>query len=137
MKQLFCIVTIVGSMIGALLLFLSFTATDSASQQGGLAAVAVGFAVIPYCITRAIELLTDKREDILRSVVSEIRRDSFASQLDASTERTTRQKKGETGDALERTTSCPACSTMNFPGAWVCSSCGKTLPKNVKAKPAS
>lgn len=65
MKQLFCIVTIGGSLIGALLLFLSFAATDSAPQQGALAAVAVGCAVLPYCLTRAIQLLTDKREEIL------------------------------------------------------------------------
>ena len=137
MKQLFCIVTIVGGLIGALLLFLSFAATDSAPQQGALATVAVGCAIIPYCITRAIELLTANREDILRSVVSEIRRDSFASQLNESTERTIRQENGENEDALGRTTSCPSCSAMNFPGAWVCSSCGKTLPKRVKVRPVS
>lgn len=137
MKHLFCIVTIVGGLIGALLLFFSFVATDSAPQQGALAAVAVGLAVIPYCITRAIELLTDKREDILRSVDSEIRRGISASQLDASTERTIRQENGENKDVLGRTTSCPSCSAMNFPGAWVCSSCGKTLPKDVEAEPVS
>ena len=62
MKHLFSVVTIVGGLIGALLLFVSF-AMDSAPQQGALAATAVGFAVIPYCITRAIQLLTDKNGD--------------------------------------------------------------------------
>lgn len=137
MKQFFCIVTIVGGLIGALFLFLSFTATDSAPQQGALAAVAVGCAVVPYCITRAIQLMTDKREEILRSVVSEIRRGSFASQPDASVARTTRQEKAENNDVHGRTTSCPYCSETNIRGAWVCISCGKALPKNVKAEPAS
>ena len=137
MKHLFCIVTIVGSSIGALLLFLSFTATDSAPQQGALAAVAIGFAVIPYCITRAIQLLTDKREDILRSVVSEIRRGSIARQPDASVERTTRKENGENKDGFGRTTTCPSCSEVNFRDAWVCFACGKSLPKNVEAEPDS
>ena len=73
MKYLFSVVTIIGSLIGAFLLFTSFV-MDSAPQQGALAAAAVGFAVIPYCITRAIQMLTDQRENLLRSVVSEIRR---------------------------------------------------------------
>lgn len=137
MKHLFCIVTIVGGLIGALLLFFSFVASDSAPQQGALAAVAIGCAIIPYCIARSIQLLTDRKEELLRSVVSEIRRDSFASQLNESTERKIRQANGENQDDLRRTTSCPSCSAMNFPGAWVCSSCGKTLPKKVKAEPAS
>ena len=55
---------------------------DSAPQQGALAATAVGFAVIPYCITKAIQLLTDESEDILRSIVSEIRRGFLVSQQD-------------------------------------------------------
>lgn len=73
MKYLFPIVTIVGSSIGAILLIVSLM-MDSFPAQGAFAATAVGFAVIPYCITRAIELLTEEREDLLRSIVSEIRR---------------------------------------------------------------
>ena len=83
MKHLFPVVTIIGGLIGVLLLFISF-AMDSAPQQGALAATAVGFAVIPYCITKAIQLLTDESEDILRSIVSEIRRGFLESQQDGS-----------------------------------------------------
>lgn len=72
MKYLLAVVTIVGSLIGVLLLFISF-GIDSAPAQGALVAIAIGFAVIPYCITRSIELLTDERNSILRSIVSEIR----------------------------------------------------------------
>ena len=94
MKYLFSIVTIIGSLTGAFLLFTSF-AMDSAPQQGALAATAVGFAVIPYCITRAIQMLTDESEDILRSVVSEIRRRFPVSQKDGLSElqRATPQRK--------------------------------------------
>ena len=65
MKYVFFVVTIVGGLIGALLLIISFVFVDSAPQQGALAAVAVGCAVIPYCIARATQLLTDKSESIL------------------------------------------------------------------------
>lgn len=67
MKNLFSIITIIGSLIGALLLFTSF-AMDSAPQQGATAAIAVGLAVIPYCITRTIQMLTDNSEDALHRI---------------------------------------------------------------------
>ena len=164
MKHLFSIVTIIGGLVGALLLFVSF-AVDSAPQQGALAATAVGFAVIPYCITRAIQLLTDKREELLRSVVSEIRKGSLGTQPSmvaipqtagpqresakpgaASTKRETieeykerlaREKSGESQDAFGRTKTCPSCSELNFRNAMACFSCGEVLPKYVGAEPPS
>ena len=69
MKYIFSVITIVGSAIGVLILFAAVAATDSAPQQGALAATAVGFAVIPYCITRAIEILAgDDQERFLRGI---------------------------------------------------------------------
>lgn len=82
MKRLFAVVTIVGSLIGTLLLFFSFT-MDSAPQQGALAATAVGFAVIPYCITRAIQLITDETDDLLRRIVAQIHRGTFMAEPSA------------------------------------------------------
>ena len=35
---------------------------DSAPRQGAAAAIAVGFAVIPYCLARALEGLSQSRE---------------------------------------------------------------------------
>lgn len=165
MKHLFSVVTIIGGLIGALILFFAFAATDSAPRQGSLAAIAVGFAVIPYCITRAIHLLTDKKEEILRSVASDIRRGTLGTQPStvpihqeaepqsesaapgvASTKRETieeykermaREKSGESQDAFAKTEVCPSCSEMNFRDAKVCFSCGSVMPNNVKAEPAS
>lgn len=73
MKYILSVVTIIGGLIGALLLIISF-AMDTYAGQGAFAAAGVGFAVIPYCITRAAELLTGEREELLRSIASEIRR---------------------------------------------------------------
>ncbi|MDE0076177.1 MAG: hypothetical protein OXO50_01585 [Caldilineaceae bacterium] len=164
MKHLFSVVTVVGGLIGALLLFVSF-AMDSAPQQGALAATAVGFAVIPYCITRAIQLLTDKRDDLLRSIVSEIRRGTLMVEPSAavmprpkylqefvaapsdgitkqetpvhSEKEATGQGDGEVKDDFGRTKACPSCKEMNFRNARACFPCGKVLPKYVGAEPAS
>ena len=164
MKHLFSVVTVVGGLIGTLLLFVSF-AMDSVPQQGALAATAVGFAVIPYCITRAIQLLTDKREELLRSVVSEIRKGSLGTQpstvvvpqtagpqresaipgvantrretIEEYKERLAREKSGESQEAFGRTKTCPSYSELNFRNARACFSCGKVLPKYVGAEPAS
>ena len=153
MKYIFFVVTIIGSLIGALLLILSFAFIDSAPQQGALAAVAVGFAVIPYCLARATQLLTDESEAILRSVDSEIRKGVSTIQPDTATrsQRTSSQRamvspnigntkretivhpeKGATRQnnqkVFTRTQICPSCSEANRENATVCFSCGSVIP---------
>ena len=95
MKYIFSVVTIVGSVIGAILLLVAMTATDSAPQQGALAATAVGFAVIPYCITRSIQIIGgDDKENFLRgiqNVLFEIRKEMAQSQPDISASRSIRE----------------------------------------------
>ncbi len=59
MANLFWVLTIIGSLIGTLLLFSSFLA-EGAPQQAALAAMAVGFAVLPYCIARSFNELKKK-----------------------------------------------------------------------------
>ena len=58
-KYLFAGITIIGSGIGA------FTIAESAPQKTSLATMALAFAVIPYCFTRAIATLTDDSSDQL------------------------------------------------------------------------
>lgn len=55
MKNFLYVLTALGSMIGAFFLFSVFTTAGSAPQEASLAAVAVAFAVIPYCLARAAE----------------------------------------------------------------------------------
>ena len=155
MKYVFYVVTIVGGLIGALLLIISFVFVDSAPQQGALAAVAVGCAVIPYCIARATQLLTDKSESILRSVVSEIRKGGSVVQSEpapssprpspsrvmvspnignTSRETVVHPEKGverqKNQAVLTSTQICPFCSESNRENARTCFSCGKLLPEH-------
>ena len=51
----FSIFTIIGSLLGGLGVMGSFL-MNSAPQQAAAAAVGIGFAVVPYCLTRAFEM---------------------------------------------------------------------------------
>lgn len=53
MRLLLYVVTFLGGILGALILF-STVLADGAPQQGAGAAVAVAFVVIPYCMARVI-----------------------------------------------------------------------------------
>jgi hypothetical protein len=57
------VLTIIGSVLGGLTLFASIVFTSGAPQQGALAAVAVGFAVIPYCLARAAAQIGKRKVD--------------------------------------------------------------------------
>lgn len=46
----FEVATVVGGIVGAVLLALSFMPGNSAIQQGALAATAVALVAIPYCV---------------------------------------------------------------------------------------
>lgn len=50
MLRLFEVLTGVGAVIAAVLLFTAFAAGMSAPQQGAAAALALGFVIIPYCV---------------------------------------------------------------------------------------
>lgn len=53
--QIFSVFTIIGSLLGGLGVLSSFL-MNSAPQQAAAAAVGIGFAVVPYCLTRAFEM---------------------------------------------------------------------------------
>lgn len=53
--RIFSIFTILGSLLGGLGIMGSFL-MNSAPQQAAAAAVGIGFAVVPYCFTRAFEM---------------------------------------------------------------------------------
>jgi len=60
MRRLCSVVALIGGLIGALFIYVAMSAPGTtAIQEAAFAAVGVGFAVIPYCITRSIQLLID------------------------------------------------------------------------------
>lgn len=63
--KFFEILTYIGSAIGMLFLMLTFSA-NGAPQEAAGAAIAVAFAVIPYCITATLQ-----RAALLRKTKSE------------------------------------------------------------------
>ena len=54
MGKTFWIITLIGSGLGILTLIGTLMGASSAPQQAAGAAIAVAFAVIPYCAARAI-----------------------------------------------------------------------------------
>ena len=49
MKKFLWILVIIGSILGALTVFIGVAAASGAPQEAAAAAVGVAFAVIPYC----------------------------------------------------------------------------------------
>lgn len=58
MHTLLWIVTALGALAGALLLFTGLQGAESAPQEAAIAAIAVACAVIPYCLARAVSELS-------------------------------------------------------------------------------
>lgn len=55
MRMFFWVLTIIGSVIGGFFMVDALLVSTSAPQQGAAAAVAVGFAVLPYVFARACD----------------------------------------------------------------------------------
>lgn len=51
MTRLFEILTIIGTVIGALVFFVTIVSANSIPQQAGGTTMALAFAVIPYCLS--------------------------------------------------------------------------------------
>jgi hypothetical protein len=62
------VLVILGCVVGTLILIDTFITADSAPKQGAGAALAVAFAVIPYCFVRAIDLWDAAGEKELRKL---------------------------------------------------------------------
>lgn len=54
MKKIFWIITIVCSILGALVAFIGISEANGAPQEASAAAMGLAFAVIPYCLARAV-----------------------------------------------------------------------------------
>ena len=54
MQTFLWILVIIGSILGGLAFFIGLSAANSAPQEAAAAAIAVAFAVIPYCLARAV-----------------------------------------------------------------------------------
>jgi sugar phosphate permease len=53
-KIVLWIVTIIGSVLGGLTFLAGIVAANGAPQEAAAAAMGVAFAVIPYCLARAV-----------------------------------------------------------------------------------
>ncbi len=62
MKKFLWILVIIGSILGALTAFIGIAAAQGAPQEASAAAMGVAFAVIPYCLARAVSEM-DKMKD--------------------------------------------------------------------------
>jgi len=54
MRTVLWLLTIVGSLFGAIYCIAALSVAKSAMQEAAWAAIAVAFAVIPYCLARAV-----------------------------------------------------------------------------------
>ncbi len=52
--------TRIGSVLGALFLVFALTIANGAPQEASAAAIAIAFAVIPYCMARAVDERMDR-----------------------------------------------------------------------------
>ena len=57
MKTALWILTVLGSLIGGLTLLVGLLAAQSSPQEASVSAMAIAFAVIPYCLARAVSEL--------------------------------------------------------------------------------
>ena len=55
MRHVFEILTFLGGLFGAFLLFMAFTSASGAPQQAAGAAMALACVVIPYCIAAMLQ----------------------------------------------------------------------------------
>jgi hypothetical protein len=53
--KIFFLCTFIGCLIGGMFLFMAVTSANGAPQEAAGAAIAVAFAVIPYCFARSIQ----------------------------------------------------------------------------------
>ena len=59
----FLFATFTGSLLGALALLAAILLTDSAPAQAATAAIAIGLAVIPYCMMRVLHIAKRMEQD--------------------------------------------------------------------------
>lgn len=60
MTKFLWVLTIIGSVAGAGLIYLGLTMSSGAPQEAAAAAMGVSIAVIPYCLARAVSELSTK-----------------------------------------------------------------------------
>ena len=53
MKKFLWVLTVIGSVLGALVALLGVVGAKGAPQEAAAAAIGLAFAVIPYCLARA------------------------------------------------------------------------------------
>lgn len=59
MKKILWIITIIGSILGALTFFVGIAGANGRQQDAASAAMGLAFAVIPYCLARAVSEISN------------------------------------------------------------------------------
>ena len=54
--NIFWLIALLGSLVGGLIMVVTLSSSNGAPQEAAGAAIAVGFAVIPYCFARCLQL---------------------------------------------------------------------------------
>lgn len=57
MRKFLWVVTVICSLLGALTAIFGIASANGAPQEAAVAAIAIAFAVIPYCLARAVSEL--------------------------------------------------------------------------------
>lgn len=71
MVNMLWLLTIIGALFGGAILVIGFTSANGAPQQAAAGALAIGCAVIPYCLARAISERADRRHaDVARETTA-------------------------------------------------------------------
>jgi len=63
MKTFFWVITILCSLVGALVAFIGVSAANGAPQEAASAAMGMAFAVIPYCLARAVSEISSSNKN--------------------------------------------------------------------------
>ena len=72
MVAAFWVLTIVGSFIGGLLILVTLLSAKGAPQEAAGAALGLSFAVIPYCIARALSEMSRPTRESVRTAARKL-----------------------------------------------------------------
>ena len=73
MKGILSALTFLGGIVAMIQVFYAIIGSASAPQQGALAALAVSYVVIPYCMGRALEMADNSEKTYSQSLAAAIK----------------------------------------------------------------
>ena len=61
-RRLLWVFVVAGALCGVYIMVQTFRRAETAAEQGDCAAVAIAFALIPYCLARAVSEITSRAD---------------------------------------------------------------------------